>query len=177
MLYTRKGDKGTSGLFGTKKRFSKQSPIYEALGTLDELTSLLGVCRAYASRGKWKINVASEVKNIQECLFIVQAELAGAPKSIAPERVHELERAIERIEAFLQVPRAFIIPGSTILSAILDYSRAVSRRTERRVVAVRKTRKISSQTLIYLNRISSALYALSRYAAQAEGKKESSPLY
>ena len=50
MLYTRKGDDGRSGLFGTTERFPKNSLVYEALGALDELNSLLGVCKAQAKR-------------------------------------------------------------------------------------------------------------------------------
>lgn len=177
MLYTRKGDNGTSRLLNTKRRFSKNSSIYEALGTLDELNSLLGVCRAYSSREKGKINVAGEIKNIQEGLFIVQAELAGASKSILRVHVKELEQTIKKIETLIKNPRAFVIPGSTKLSALFDYARAVSRRAEREVLNAHKFCKISPQTRIYLNRLSSLLYALARYAATKAGVKEFSPTY
>ena len=87
MLYTRKGDSGTSGLFGAKKRCNKNSPIFEALGELDELNSLLGVCRAFSVENNWSVNVSYEIRNIQECLFIIQAEIAGAPKTISLQHI------------------------------------------------------------------------------------------
>jgi cob(I)alamin adenosyltransferase len=177
MLYTRKGDDGTSGLFGTKARFPKNSPIYEALGTVDELNSLLGVCRAHSNSGKRDINVADEIKKVQECLFIIQAELAGAPKSVSERHIKELERVVEKIEIVIENPHSFLIPGSTKTSALLDYARSLARRTERAVLNTHSARKISSQTLVYLNRLSSLLYALARYVATKEGVKEVSPSY
>ncbi len=177
MLYTRKGDNGTSGLFGTKERFPKNSPIYEALGAVDELNSLLGVCRARSNKIKSESVVGREILNVQECLFIVQAELAGAPKSISRRYVDELERTIEKIENMIKTPHSFLIPGSTEISALLDYARSVSRRTERRVLDARLAQKVSSATRIYLNRLSSLLYALARYAAAKKNTKELSPSY
>lgn len=178
MLYTRKGDTGTSGLYCTAERFPKNSSVYDALGTLDELNSLLGVCRAFVT---WKkqgdIRIAHEVKGIQECLFIIQAELAGALKSILPGHVKNMERVIARIEAIIEVPHGFIVPGSTRVSALLDYARSVSRRAERAVLDAHSFRTMSPDTLVYLNRLSSLLYALARYAAHLEGKKEASPAY
>lgn len=178
MLYTRKGDDGTSGLLGTKERFPKNSPVYDALGTLDELNSLLGVCRAHSSHDKDNIAVADEIKNIQERLFIIQAELAGAPKSILPEHITELESTIEKFEMLIENPHAFVIAGTTELSALFDYARSVSRRAERRVLDAHLIRKVSSQTRIYLNRLSSLLYVLARYTAKEDGEeKELSPSY
>lgn len=177
MLYTRKGDSGTSGLFGTKERFPKDSPVYNALGTLDELNSLLGVCRAKAACAPEGHDIANEIMQAQQNLFIVQAELAGAEKSIPKVRVDELECAVNDIEALIQHPHSFILPGATELSALLDYARAVSRRAERTVVGARDSRPVSPTTAAYLNRLSSLLYALARYAATEAGVKEFAPLY
>lgn len=166
-----------SGLLGTKERFPKNSPIYDALGTLDELNSLLGVCRTHSSGRKDGIDVAGEIRSIQERLFIIQAELAGAPKSILPEHIKELESTIERFEILIENPHAFVIPGTTKLSALFDYARSVSRRAERRVLDAHTTREVSSSTRTYLNRLSSLLYALARCTAKEEGEKELSPSY
>src|SRR3989344_3172657 len=146
MLYTRKGDDGTSGILGTKARFPKNSPIYEALGTLDELNSLLGVCRAHFHFKKGDVDVVNEIKNVQECLFIIQAELAGAPKSVLQKHISGLERVIEKIETISGNPHSFLIPGSTKTSALLDYARSVSRRAERRVLNAHLVRKVSFPT-------------------------------
>lgn len=177
MLYTRNGDRGTSGLFGTKRRLPKDATVYEALGGLDELNSLLGVCYARSLSEKWgTLDVSDTIRTAQQCLFIVQAELAGAQKSVTESQVHEMENTIGSIEALIHNPHAFVIPGATELSGLLDYARAVSRRVERAVVRVH-THRVSPTTRAYLNRLSSLLYALARYAAAMAGVKEVSPSY
>ena len=45
MLYTRKGDNGTTKTFGCDQRISKSSAIAEALGSLDEINSFMGICK------------------------------------------------------------------------------------------------------------------------------------
>lgn len=178
MLYTRKGDGGTSGLFGTKDRFPKHAPIYEALGTLDELNSLLGICSAKsASNPLHEVNIPAALHILQQNIFIVQAELAGAQKHIPQTRVLELENMTNRLEMQIGHQGTFTIPGATELSALFDYARAVCRRAERSVLAVHAVREVSPSTKSYLNRLSSFLYALARYMAYAAGIKESSPNY
>jgi len=178
MLFTGKGDKGTTGLFGTGERLPKHSPIYDALGTLDELNSFLGICRvAFAHRDDLELDVSDIICNIQECLFIAQAELAGADKSINISKVREMEKLIMNIEAYVGDPHRFLIPGATDSGALLDFARAVSRRAERAVLKVHNIREISSGTRAYLNRLSSLLYALVRYAVKSEGADEISPAY
>lgn len=176
MLYTRKGDSGTSGLYGTKDRLPKNSPIYDALGSLDELNSLLGLCRArLVSYSLFRLHDA--VQKSQESLFIIQAELAGAEKVLPQEHVEMLETTVDSIEKLIETHDAFVIPGATELSGLLDYARAVSRRTERVVVRISTNYSISPTSLAYLNRLSSFLYAMARYVAAEAKVKESSPSY
>ena len=68
MLYTRKGDGGSTGLFGTKERVTKDHTLIEALGSLDELNSLIGLCKAYARENDER--TANELEQVQEVLFI-----------------------------------------------------------------------------------------------------------
>lgn len=167
-----------SGLYGTDKRLPKNNPIYDALGTLDELNALLGMCRARFSRGNEEmLEIASILLSVQECLFIAQAEIAGADGSIKAERTEELERLITNIESSVGNPNAFVIPGATENGGLLDYARALSRRAERAVLAAHALREVSPGTRIYLNRLSSLLYALARYAVKCEGTEEASPSY
>ena len=177
MLYTRNGDKGTSKLFGSKECIPKNDPIYVALGTIDELCSYLGVCRAYSAMKKSGGKISACLFRAQNNLFIVQAELAGAPKSIPRREVESLEKFIDQIENSIVPPTSFIIPGSVLLSAMLDFSRALSRRAERTVVAVKEERKIGEATLEYLNRLSSLLYALARFTAAEKKVREIPPTY
>lgn len=177
MLYTRKGDGGTSGLFGTKERFSKDHPVYEALGTLDELNSLLGICRVSATGTIGGICLRDEIRSAQEALFIIQAELAGSDKHIDSTRVRGIEDVIDKIEVLIGNPNAFVIPGATITSSFLDYARTVARRAERSIVAPSVKQRVSDESLAYLNRLSSLLYALARHAVAEDGTKEASPSY
>ena len=165
MFYTRKGDKGLTNLFGCAKKFSKSSPVIEALGALDELNSLLGFCKMKTI----KHPVSNSLKEVQNNLFIIQGEIAGCGKSINKKSVLEIEKEIDKIGKKLPKIKSFTISGGTELSALLDYSRAVARRAERRCVAItclsrRQKKNINPESLKYLNRLSSLLFVLARYA-------------
>lgn len=179
MLYTGKGDDGTTGLFGTEKRISKASPISEALGSVDELNSLLGLCKVKAGGLMVTENdrVETVIDKVQQQLFVVQAELAGTDKTINKEKVVELEGYINIIEKQLPKIRTFRVAGGTELSALFDYARSVSRRAERRVLAAKDERKIGEETRAFLNRLSSLLYALARLANAKSGITEEPPRY
>jgi cob(I)alamin adenosyltransferase len=180
MLYTGKGDGGTTTLFGSKERIPKTAPLPEALGAADELNSLLGLCYAEPEASVTKLDDApltALVRGIQENLFIVQAELSGAQKNISEEKLHEAEAVINRIESLLPPIKGFTIAGETHLSALFDYARAVSRRVERRVLAASADRELTPSTRAYLNRLSSILFALARYSAFQSGKQEQNPRY
>lgn len=181
-LYTGKGDKGTTTLFTSKdgERVSKSDPIFEALGTVDELNTVLGWCRCACSVD-WLIgekSVSDLIANVQHHLFTIQAELAGADKNIPAENVEELESRIAMIEKQLPEIHTFFVPGGSELSSRLDIARAVSRRAERRLIELSETGvDISEHTLVYVNRLSSLLYALVRFVNHMNGDKETQPQY
>lgn len=177
MFYTGKGDNGTSGLFGTKERFSKTSPIYEALGTVDELNALIGLLKAKVRQESFELPITDTLSRVQQCLFIVQAELAGADKVLSTEHLTSLEDDIAVISAEITNPEAFVVPGATELSAYFDLARTVARRAERAVLRVHAEHQASEQTIAYLNRLSSLCYVLARYAAEAAGAPEDNPNY
>ena len=178
MLYTGKGDDGTTYFFGSKTRFAKDTPLAEALGTCDELVSLLGFV---------KVKIRSErslIGEVQQNLFIIQAELAGADKKIVEQKVKDMEERINAIEKKLPPIKTFFVPGANEKSALYDLARTVARRAERRVVALNPETRfrnqvsgISKWSLAYLNRLSSLLYALARLHAQKGGKVEKKPHY
>lgn len=177
MLYTRAGDNGTSGLFGTRDRFPKDNLVFEALGGLDELNSNLGLCRASVDDKRRAIDMRQEVLHVQEVLFIAQAEIAGAEHHVMHVHVDALEHSIARIEERISKPHSFVIPGSTVASAHFDVTRAVCRRTERALIRLGDEREVGAPLRAYLNRLSSLLYALARYAASDAGSAESGPSY
>lgn len=180
MLYTRKGDDGTTILYRLKKtgkteRVKKTAAVVEALGCLDEVNSFLGLCKARLADGE----LSEIVHSLQQRLFIVQAEVAGSDKAITSDNVAELEAVADRFEQELPPIKSFAIAGETEASALFDVARAQARRAERRVTeAVEKGEAtISEPTRSYLNRLSSVLYALARVANHRAGVKEHPPDY
>ncbi|TSC67520.1 MAG: cobalamin adenosyltransferase PduO [Parcubacteria group bacterium Gr01-1014_72] len=185
MLYTRKGDGGTTKTLrqqGTGERISKASCQTEALGTLDELNSFLGLCRVRAALLRWKVEgkTPSEIiRQVQHNLFIVQAELAGADKKIKPSKVGELEEYTDAIEKMMPPITSFFVPGGTEVGALFDVARTQARRAERTVIRAVEAGEITlnEHTRGYLNRLSSLLYALARFANYKAGVKEEPPTY
>ncbi len=181
-LFTGKGDNGTTKTFGCDQRISKSSNIAEALGSLDETNSFLGLVKVESDILKFNFRDKSFkniVHDIQENLFIVQAELAGADKHITEEKVKAAEEIINAIEKELPPIKTFFISGGSRLAALFDISRTFARRAERRVVGVNdeNLQKISPNTLAYLNRLSSLLYALARLSNHLSGIQEKAPDY
>ncbi len=182
MFYTKKGDDGTTKTFGCDQRISKSSNIAEALGSLDEINSFLGLCKVKSAEAGFKIGEKSFeeiVHTLQENLFMVQAELAGADKHIGGEKVKEVEGWIDSAEKEMPPIKTFFISGGTELGATLDVARTIARRAERRVVGVNAegTVKLGAETLRFMNRLSSILYALARLSNHKSGIKESAPSY
>lgn len=191
MLFTGKGDDGTTKTFGCDQRISKSSAIAEALGAVDEINSLLGIVKMKAKsselvEGEEVMAVAglsylTLLTDVQHDLFIVQAELAGASKKMDKARVEKLEGWVNAIEKELPPIRSFFVSGGTELGALCDFARTVARRAERRVVeAVDKEQKEKAEKndlFAYMNRLSSLLYALARLANHREGVKEEKPHY
>ena len=182
MLYTKNGDDGKTKIFSCDQKISKSSIIAEALGTLDEINSFLGICKVKAKDSGFKINtlkVSDIIHEVQESLFIIQAQIAGADKKISKIKISDMEKVVDSIEKILPPIKTFMISGSTEISAFFDFARTLSRRAERRVVAVSEENMVSvdKETLAYLNRLSSLLYAFARYFSEEVGVKEESPKY
>ena len=197
MLYTRKGDNGTTKTFGCDQRISKSSAIAEALGSMDEINSFLGLVKVKATEVVFtlpdqEIKLAETIDRIQQDLFIIQAELAGADKTIVEEKVKWLEEIIDGIEKMLPPIKTFFVSGGTELASLCDIARTIARRAERRVVGVAEEQKsfaeisapesapvktLSAQTLAYLNRLSSVLYAFARASNHIAGIVEEAPRY
>lgn len=187
MLYTRQGDSGTTKTFGCDQRMSKSSAVAEALGTLDELNSYLGLIRAdMRGRAAFQVPVGKRMRSaeqvvhdVQQALFTVQAEVAGASKKVTKPKVVGLETLTDSIERTIPPITTFSLAGGTYLSALFDVARTIARRAERRVVAVHdeSAQHVGKHTLAYLNRLSSLLFALARYANHVDAVAEEAPTY
>jgi cob(I)alamin adenosyltransferase len=182
-LFTGKGDGGTTKLFDSKPgvRVSKSSPIFECLGQLDELNTIAGWAKVaapddFAVQGKQGKALLHEV---QDHLFTIQAEVAGAPKSVPQASVEALSALINEIEKEMPEIKTFLVPGGTEFGARLDIARAVSRRAERRLITVHESgeRIVSDSSRAYANRLSSLFYALARLANHRAGLIEGPPRY
>ncbi|KUJ98665.1 MAG: Cobalamin adenosyltransferase [Thermococcales archaeon 44_46] len=164
-ITTKTGDKGTTGIF-TGERIAKFSPIIEANGTIDELSSFLGEAKHYLDEELKEI-----LEKIQVELYSLMAEIAskGEYKKVGEEEIRRLEELIEKFESEVKL-EGFVVPGSTIASAKLDICRTIARRAERRVSKVVLEYGIGEDVLKYLNRLSDLLFIMARYVELKEGK-------
>jgi cob(I)alamin adenosyltransferase len=174
-IYTRTGDDGTTGLY-SGARVPKNDLRVEAYGTVDELSSAIGAALALCHAKRVKTWLAWT----QDILFDLGAELAtpAEPKRSVPavraEDVAALERAIDESEERLPPLDTFIHPGGSSAGAMLHLARTISRRAERRVVALREREpSVDPLALRYLNRLSDALFVWARRINAEAGAPES----
>ena len=168
-LYTRTGDTGeTRLLFGG--RVSKTDPRCEAYGATDEAVSAMGMARALSQDQR----VKEILLQVQREMFTVGAELATAADQyqhlrdnftvVSPEMVDRLEGLIDEIDAQIELPNAFIVPGASAASGALDMARSLLRTGERRVVELQELNMLGNpEVLRYLNRLADLLFILARY--------------
>lgn len=166
LFYTRKGDDGTTGLyFGGRVRKDADAP--EAYGAVDEVQAFVGLARAQAERGS-ELDVV--LLQIERDLYVLMAELATAPENrhklkagaslVTTEMVSSVEARIEEMTDRFTMPEEFVLPGQNRVSALLEVARTVTRRAERRALAVAAP---DSVAVPYLNRLSSLLWAMARW--------------
>ncbi len=172
-IYTKKGDQGSTSLFGGN-RVAKSSPRIKAYGAVDELNSVLGLAAAYSLSGK-----GSEwLKKVQEELFVLGSDLATPPdykeriERLGEESIAFLEDAIDQMEKKLEPLKNFILPGGSKQGATLHLARTVCRRAERACVECNEQEEISELAIKYLNRLSDFLFVLARYENKQAGDEE-----
>lgn len=169
-VYTRTGDKGTTGLFGGS-RVAKQSLRVEAYGTVDEANSVLGEAKAalaasdYADALLWR----NRIHKIQQRLFVLGAELASDEKGAAQldnkidaVDIDGLERLVDECLEIVGPQRAFVVPGTDPISARFHTARTVIRRAERRTLTLADEEPVRAELITYLNRLSDAIYSIAR---------------
>jgi cob(I)alamin adenosyltransferase len=177
-IYTRRGDDGSTGLFGGP-RVRKDDLRVAAYGEVDELNSAIGVAREELLAAAQK-DILAILDALQSELFTLGAELATpqadkAPRDvphIEPHMVTRMEKDIDRFTAELPEMRQFILPGGSRAGAVLHFCRTVCRRAERTAVQLAEDETVSPHVLAYLNRLSDLLFVLARAANLRAGGRE-----
>jgi cob(I)alamin adenosyltransferase len=171
-IYTKKGDRGETGLIGGK-RISKDDPRIIAYGSIDELNSSLGLSISLLNLKSTSLfsDLINVLTQIQNDLFTVGSDLADPRYNTESEykalRTEEkmasyLESAIDKFETELTPITFFILPGGSIESSSLHLSRSITRRAETAVVTLSKEQTINPNIIIYLNRLSDLLFVIAR---------------
>ncbi len=174
-LYTGTGDAGTTSLvYG--ERVKKNSVRLEAYGTVDELSSALGMI---ASDKECVAEVKGEILNVQNELFNIGSYLATEAKesqmkcpSMSAERISELEGWIDALDEQTPKIRAFVLPGGCELASKAHMARVICRRAERRILNLADETFIDPQVVKYINRLSDYLFIAARYFNFIQGVEE-----
>ncbi|MCX8091681.1 MAG: cob(I)yrinic acid a,c-diamide adenosyltransferase [Verrucomicrobiae bacterium] len=174
-IVTKTGDQGTTALmYG--RRVPKHHPRIEACGSVDELNAALGLARAVAANTP----PGEALLGVQRDLIALMGELAVLPEDlpryvqdgfarVTPEMTARLDAQIAELEGRGVGPKGWALPGANPLAAALDNARAVCRRAERRVCALREAEpSLNPQVLIYLNRLADWLWLQARAAEAAQ---------
>lgn len=160
-LYTRQGDGGMTSLMNGS-RVSKCDERMELMGTIDELSSHIGLAKVVADP-----ELKDRLSKIQGELIQMMAKIADYRNSdynFSEEQILYLEQQIDRLENSFPRKKEFVLYGGCELSARLDVARAVARRAERRFWRVKRTYQADAKALQYMNRLADYLYIEARYA-------------
>lgn len=171
-ITTKTGDAGVTGL-ANGERLTKSSILFDAIGTLDELNSWLGLVAVKLSQPDQQHQ--AWIFGVQDTLFYVGAELAKSPKAkLLQAQVDGLEAYSQVLEELLKGEwhTQFVLPGGTEIGAHLDITRTVCRRCERIIVQYSQSESVSPIILKYINRLSDVLFLLRCYVNQQQQYQE-----
>lgn len=164
-IYTRTGDQGNTGL-ADGSRVPKDAPRVEAMGTIDELNSALGLLACEPLPAPVQACLAAA----QNDLFDLGGELSVPGHAIiAQSHVTRLEAALDQLNAELPPLKDFVLPGGSRAAALAHVARTVCRRAERRLVTLSRTEAVPPLAVPYLNRLSDWLFVASRYLNRQAG--------
>jgi cob(I)alamin adenosyltransferase len=176
-IVTKTGDQGeTSLMYG--RRVPKDDPRVDAYGSVDELTTALGLARSVCE-DKF---VSEQIFAVQRDLINVMGELSTLPADRERYTNDGFQvtdaKMVDRVTALIVdlekdkslYPKDWVIPGGHTVSAAIDVARTTCRRAERRIVALAKTdQTLNPEIVRYLNRLSDLCWILAR-ATEARGK-------
>jgi cob(I)alamin adenosyltransferase len=177
-VYTKTGDDGTTGLVGGE-RAPKDDIRIEAYGTVDELNATIGLVREALAGSPAQDQLAPNLRRVPNELFNLGAELAtpdpvrrARQPAVAARHVERLEAEMDQLTGELPELRSFVLPGGGEVSARLHLARTVCRRAERRAITLAREQGTGDLAVVYLNRLSDALFVFGRWAAKQGGQPE-----
>lgn len=185
-IYTKTGDRGTTRLVGGQE-VSKDDLRIEAYGTVDELNAIMGLCRSellapsdghplpaedVPALDAWFLDVQQDLFDLGSDLATLLEDRWEGQPLIEEGDVKALETFIDHHNAGLGVLKSFVLPGGTRLNALLHHARTVCRRAERRTISLSRADAVGASVIPYLNRLSDALFVLSRRVSQLAGQPE-----
>ena len=167
-IYTKKGDKGTTGLIGGT-RVLKSSLRIESYGTIDELNSYIGVVRDQGINETF----THQLIEIQDRLFTIGSSLASDPEKsnmkipdLHEADIQQLENWMDEMNEGLPEMRYFVLPGGHPAVSFCHVARCVCRRAERIIVDLSQNEFVAPTIIAYVNRLSDYLFVLSRQLAK-----------
>ena len=180
-IYTKTGDEGETGLLGGA-RVSKQHPVIQVTGELDEINCQLGAVLAEElpqEMRDWLLQIQHDLFDLGSQVAASESESSRAA-AFPAARVQELENWIDQLDQRLPALRQFILPGGGRAGGQLHLARAVCRRAERQWVvwwggdlsAAPAVRQPLHHGLIYLNRLSDLLFVMARWVNLKQERPE-----
>jgi cob(I)alamin adenosyltransferase len=181
-VYTRTGDAGKTRLAGGQQVWKDDLRV-EAYGTVDELNAVIGAVRAFHAgsrrRGAVATTLDGELRWIQNKLFDIGGLLATVDGQVFPNMprvtkrdVARLERLIDRCQNELPPLKEFILPGGGQVPSLLHQARTVCRRAERVCVRLSRGQTVDGILIMFLNRLSDALFVLARWVGRRSREPE-----
>ena len=178
-IYTKTGDKGTTSLYDGSP-VQKYDTILEVLGTLDELTSNIGVVIALITVSKidtkYNEDIIARLRTTQKNIQFINSYIATPDvkkrnnlKKIQIDDVKNLENWIDDMEDYNSRLTAFILPGVTLEDAHIHVSRTICRKAERELCKISCD---NTDVMCYINRLSDFLFSLARYVCKLNGKED-----
>jgi len=163
-IVTKTGDDGTTGL-SANIRVSKASDIMDAIGTIDELNSAVGLARVVCNNK----DLDEELKQLQHDLFNVGGDMCLSGSTlINSQHISELEESLEKYNAQLLPLTNFILPTGSEITARLHMARSICRRAERTLVKAKDMNEFNPLLLIFVNRLSDWLFVLARFTDETD---------
>lgn len=167
-IYTRTGDKGSTGL-GDGSRVDKDSLRIEAIGQIDELNCAIGLVLVHPIRAA----IRDTLNEVQHKLFDLGGELSmPGYQAINADDITGVEKELDGFNAELPPLKEFILPGGGPGAAACHLARAICRRAERHMVTLSRHEDINPHGSAYINRVSDLLFVLCRILARDEGGSE-----